>query len=372
MQQDTNQQVFFELVRAGLWEKKARLSQFKDIDYSTILNLAAEQSLVGLITAGLELVIDVKVPQAWVLQFVGETLQIEQRNKDMNAFVARLIETLRKEDVYALLVKGQGIAQCYERPLWRSCGDVDLFLSGNNYTKAADFLKTSASSLDEEDEYNHHLAMTVDSWVVELHGTLRSGLWKRIDRALDDVQRSVFYDGKVRSWMNGGTQVFIPNADEDVVFVFSHILQHFFKEGIGLRQICDWCRLMWTYKDNLDVKLLEQRLKAMGVMTEWKAFAALTVNYLGIPAEVMPFYSASGKWLRKAGKILNFILETGNFGHNRDYSYYKKYPYLVFKSISFWNHFKDTFKHSFIFPKDAMLVWLGRLDDGIKMIAKGK
>ena len=36
-------------------------------------------------------------------------------------------------------------------------------------------------------------------------------------------------------------QVFLPAPDEDVVFVFSHILQHFYKEGIGLRQICVWC-----------------------------------------------------------------------------------------------------------------------------------
>lgn len=30
----------------------------------------------------------------------------------MNKFVGQLIEKLRKEDIYALLVKGQGIAQC--------------------------------------------------------------------------------------------------------------------------------------------------------------------------------------------------------------------------------------------------------------------
>lgn len=83
---------------------------------------------------------DVKVPQEWVLQFVGETLQIEQQNKEMNSFLSRLTEKMRGADIYSLLVKGQGIAQCYERPFWRASGDVDLFLSEDNYQKAKELL----------------------------------------------------------------------------------------------------------------------------------------------------------------------------------------------------------------------------------------
>ena len=127
-----NQLAFYELLKAGLWEQDARLSQYKDIDFSSIMRMAEEQSVLGLVTAGLEHVSDVTVSKDAILQFVGGTVQIEQRNKSMNEFVAQLIEKLRKVDVYALLVKGQGIAQCYARPLWRASGDVDLFLSKEN------------------------------------------------------------------------------------------------------------------------------------------------------------------------------------------------------------------------------------------------
>lgn len=59
----SNIQTFFELLRAGLWEKDARLSQYKNIDYSAVMRLAEVQSVVGLVAAGLEHVMDVKVPQ---------------------------------------------------------------------------------------------------------------------------------------------------------------------------------------------------------------------------------------------------------------------------------------------------------------------
>ena len=76
-------------------------------------------------------------------------------------------------------------------------------------------------------------------------------------------------------------------------------------------------------------------------MSEWKAFAALAVEYLGMPVEAMPFYDNSSKFKAKASKVMEFVLETGNFGHNRDYSYRQKYPYVVFKAISLWRHIQD-------------------------------
>lgn len=367
-----SQQAFLALLRAGLWEQGFRLSPLGYIDYSTINKLAEEQSVKGLVAAGLEHVGDVKVPKEEALQFAGEVMQLEQRNTAMNKYIGGIVDKLRAADIYTLLVKGQGIAQCYKRPLWRACGDIDLFLSEENYKKAADLLTPIATSVDDEDDYNQHLSMTIASWVVELHGTLRSRLWRKIDKALDDVQSAVFYGGKVRSWMNGSTQVFLPNADEDVVFVFSHILQHFYKEGIGLRQICDWCRLLWTFRDTIDRNLLGKRLSMMGVMTEWKSFAALAVDYLGMPVEAMPYYSDSLKWSRKAQKIMTFIFDTGNFGHNRDYSYYKKYPYLVYKFISLWRHIKDFGRYFVIFPLNSIKVTWTRICYGFSVVLKGK
>ena len=360
------------LVKAGLWEKEVQLSYFGQIDLPAINNLAEEQSVVGLVAAGLEHVVDLKLPKEEILQFVGSALQLEQRNAAMNLFIEKLIGTLRYADVYTLLVKGQGIAQCYERPLWRACGDVDLLLSDNNYTQATAILKKIALSVDDENLYNRHLSINIDGWTVELHGTLRGGLWRALDKEIDKVQESVFYGGNVRSWMNGKTVVFLPAADEDVVFVFSHILQHFYKEGIGLRQICDWCRLLWAYKDSIDTKLLEKRLNEMGVMTEWKAFATLAVEYLGMPMEAMPFYSDSSKWKRKAEKILCFVFETGNFGHNRDYSYRQKHSYLVFKAISMWKHIQDFGQYFVIFPLNAIKVTWHRMVLGFSVVLNGK
>ena len=362
---------FFELLRAGLWEKEARLSSFSEVYYDEIMRLAEEQSVVGLITAGLEQVNDVSVPKELILQFVGQTLQIEQQNQSMNYFIGLLVDKMRKAGIYTLLVKGQGTAQCYEKPLWRSCGDVDFFLSDDNYKKAKEYLIPLAASVDLEEPLSKHLGMTIDTWVVELHGSLRCGLSKRMDKGLDYVYQDTFYGGSVRSWDNNGVQVFQLKAANDAIYVFTHILNHFYRGGIGVRQVCDWSRLLWKYRDRIDPTLLESQIRKMGLMTEWKAFGAFAVEYLGMPAEAMPFYSPDRKWQRKADRICSFIMEVGNFGHNRDNSYYNK-PFVIRKTLSFGRRCGDLMRHARIFPMDSLRFLPGIVFNGVKAALKGE
>lgn len=116
------------------------------------------------------------VPKPIALQFIGRTVQLEQRNQAMNYFIGVLVEKMREAGIYTVLVKGQGAGQCYERPLWRSCGDVDFFfLDDENYERAKGFLKPLAASVEEEYVREKHLGMTIDPWVVELHERLRWG-----------------------------------------------------------------------------------------------------------------------------------------------------------------------------------------------------
>ena len=392
------QQAFLELMRGGLWENEVRLSQFGEVDYEEVMRLAEEQSVVGLVTAGLEHVKDVKVPQEWVLQFVGQSLQIEQRNEAMNAFIEDLYGRMQRRDMYSILMKGQGIAQCYERPLWRTSGDIDLLVNGDNYDRAKEWFRTIGQVDEDENEFRKRVNMTVDSWDVELHGTMRGLLGQRIERGIDEAQRDVFHGGSVRSWYNGKITVFLPSADNDVIFIFTHILQHFFRGGIGLRQICDWCRLMWTYRAELDLRLLESRIKRMGVMSEWRAFAALAVEYLGMPVEAMPFFnqnedanendgswtsqaagpSATGspqvnenrrlKW--KAERIMNYVMEVGNFGHNRDMSYKTEKPFMVRMMISLKHRTSDFMKQVMVFPLDAVRAYWYIWGTGLKVVVK--
>ena len=135
-----------------------------------------------------------------------------------------------------------------------------------------------------------------------------------MDKSIDEVQKAVFFDGKVRSWVNENTQVFLPAADEDVFLVFTHFVKHFYKEGgVTLRQMCDWCRLLWTYRESLNYGLLESRIRQAGLMSEWKAF-----YNLGMPDLDSRLMFHDSRFDKKADKIVDFILKGGEWRKWRD------------------------------------------------------
>ena len=383
--QSNNRGALFALVSAGLWEKfpvhgegffaeqsgraERMVHGSSNVDWDEVYQLASEQSVVGVVLAGIEHS-NIKPPQELLLQWIGEVQLIEQNNKAMNTFIEDLYGRMQSIGLYSILMKGQGIAQCYERPLWRTAGDIDLLLNGDSYEQAKKWFRSFSLVDEDENVFRKRLNLKVDTWDVELHGTMRGELSGRIDRLIDDVQRDIFYSGNVRSWHNGRTTVFLPSPNGDVIFVFTHILQHFFRGGIGLRQICDWCRLLWTYKDSLDHGLLESRIKKAGIMSEWNAFAAFAVVYLGMPIEAMPMYSSDRKWSRKADKICSYVMDVGNFGHNRDMSYKSQSPFFKRMMISLKYRTSDFAKQVMVFPLDAARAYWYIWETGLKVVAK--
>lgn len=357
-----NTAAFLSLLRAGLWGNgNLDLLIARTTDWNKVYQLAQEQSVQGLVLEGIDWIkvhnSQLAVPQALLLQWIGEVQIIERQNEAMNAFIAGLIEKLRKADVYALLVKGQGVAQCYDKPLWRSSGDVDLLLDSTHYEKAKSLLIPIAESVNDEDIKKKEIAITIKGIVVELHGKMPFSLSKRVDDGIDKVLEDLFFRGNVRSWDCKGTQVFLPSPDNDVILVFTHFLHHFFIEGVGLRQICDWCRLLYTYKDTLDYGLWESRVRKMGLMNEWKAFGALAIEYLGFPKDSMPLLNVdvnlNDNLKKKADRTMELVLESGNFGHNKDLSYRSRYSGLTYKFVAAWRRLKDFASLIPVFPMDA-------------------
>lgn len=355
--------VFFTLLRSGLWEEGASLSQYMPLDIDALYALAEEQSVTGLVAAGLEHVEDMKVSKPMAIPFLKKVYSLELRNESMNAFIRGLVTKMDAAGIRTVLVKGQGVAQCYSRPSWRAAGDVDLFFDETNYQKAKELLLPLANSSDPEEKRKKHQAMNFDSWVVELHGLMPTEVSARINRGVEAVQQDIFEKSGVREWNNDGVKVLLPDPDNDAIIIFTHFLQHFFVGGVGLRQISDWCRLLWTYRDVIDRTLLEGRLIGMGIMSEWKAFAYFAVAWLGMPSEAMPFYESSSSLERKARQICHIILKAGNFGFNKDQSYRYRYPKLIEKSITFWYRIGEFFRLSLVFPVDGprfFLTYVGR------------
>lgn len=105
---DKNTEAFLSFVRAGLWESvnvndNLNDNLLIDVNWEAIFQMAEQQGVIGLIAAGIESVnlnhnanLNLSIPQVAALTFAGATIQMEQRNKAMNGFIAELVEKMRE------------------------------------------------------------------------------------------------------------------------------------------------------------------------------------------------------------------------------------------------------------------------------------
>ena len=75
---------------------------------------------------------------------------------------------------------------------------------------------------------------------------------------------------------------------------------------------------------------------------------------------------------RKADRIMEFVLKTGNMGHNRDMSHFSKYPYLIRKCISMSRRISDLINHARIFPLDSLRFFPRIMFNGVVSTMRGE
>lgn len=359
-------EAFFALVRGGMWETPVSLGPMDESDWKTVWKMAQKQTVTGLVGAGMEHLKENRPPKSFRNAVIAAVYGIGQRNRQLNDFLEKQASDFAEMGVRPLLIKGQGVAQCYERPMLRSPGDIDYLAMGDDFTKLAAYFLEQSDGRDEQTIGSSHQVLYMGDIEVELHGNINMGLGEKWDRILQDKQDREFSQYHFRAW---GKQ-WLPSVQFDLIQVFTHILKHFYKGGIGLRQVCDWCRLLYVGYDELDQQVLRSDLEELHLVKEWQVFGCFAVDYLGMPAERIPFYLP--KYHRKSRHVAEFILEVGNFGTQRAGNHSRKDSYLVRKFKTFRVRVKDFVRHARIFPVNSFRYFWGMTRRGIRFVLAGR
>ena len=108
----------------------------------------------------------------------------------------------------------------------------------------------------------------------------------------------------------------------------------------------------------------------MGLISEWKAFYNLANRYLGMLDYGSGLMVHDSRYDKKADRIMEFVLETGNFGHNRERTASKSY--MGGKLASTFRKLKDFGHHMRIFPIDSVKFFCYFAIDGIGGAMRGE
>lgn len=311
----TIQAQLFALLRAGLWNTPvpAGMTFNRDTDWNAILVLARQQTILGLVANAIFHLSESQQPeQELLLKLTAQVSAIAKTHAVLNDTLVKVATLLEDNGIVPVLLKGQGVAALYPEPTLRMCGDIDLYVGKQNYTRACHLLMELPETDSEHTETIKHFHTKLNGVTIELHRIVEQlyNPWqnRRFQRWSEANMSETYTDAVEFDRM----EVHVPSYCVNAVYIFNHLWHHFLTGGIGLRQLCDWVMVLHTAKEVLDLPELEKYLKGFGLWEPWRTFGCIAVNHLGLSEKEFPFYDANKQ--KQAERILDRILREGNFG----------------------------------------------------------
>lgn len=332
----------FGLLQQALWRTPFK-GEITSKEAGELIDLAEKQAVSGLIINAL-IKKDVRMDQMKLFEAIGYLEQIKQGNQRMNREVAEFGRLMSGTNTEYVVVKGQTMAALYPEPLVRMSGDIDFLI--HDYQHTSKVLKEHwgvvlpRQMLEKEVSFTHGEALyELHTYLIDFGSNKHKRYWER-----------ALTESKPATINIGGEEVKVIVPTLYTVYIFMHLFFHFVKEGLGLRQLCDWAVMMHHYAEEIDQKRLMEVLRNVGLLKAFLAFGTILVDKLGMK----DFPLALSEKDRKIQlRILKDIMQSGNFGRDK-----RKVTQvgIRYKLETMTLTLKNCMRYFSLAPKELMLI----------------
>lgn len=276
---------YISLVRFGIGHS-ADFSP-KDVDWNDLKALAMRQGLSAVLLDGLEKIPENQRPSKEImLQWIGEVLQdYDNRYRLYQISIANLAGFYRKHNLKMMVLKGYACGLDWPKPAHRPCGDIDIWLFGNQ--KRADELLSSGKNVSIDKSHHHHTVFSWNSFTVENHYDFVNVHAHRSSAELEKIFKKLGQDDTHFTEVEG-ERVYLPSPNLHALFLIRHMVSHFAAAEITLRQVLDWAFFVEKHTKEIDWKWLTGVLEEYHMMDFFNLINAICVDDLGFNAEIFP------------------------------------------------------------------------------------
>lgn len=298
--------LFFELLQLVLGNRTALSKNPTIEDWSALYGITQRQAVAGVVINALDKLSELgqKPPLPLLLEWIGLSEQIRNRNFLLNTKCVELQQLLSERSIKSSILKGQGVAAYYDKQLQslRQSGDIDVFVDCGR--KKSIELAEEIQKSNVHWDYKHlqlHLWEDVEIEVhyrVEVLFNLRKN--KRLQKWFKEHD----------AWLFSQNEGLIkPNVQFDLFYILLHIYRHFFLEGVGMRQVLDY---YYVLKAGVDFKEeTVETLRQFGMLRFAQGLMWVMQEALGMGRE----YLLCDPCEKEGRFILRQIIIGGNFGH---------------------------------------------------------
>ncbi|MCR4649824.1 MAG: nucleotidyltransferase family protein [Lachnospiraceae bacterium] len=226
---------------------------------------------------------------------------------------ADISKILSENGIGCIVLKGCATSVFYKVPEMRKSGDVDILLEDpGKIDEAVKILYANCFTKSEEQHANHHVVLNGHGINLEIHTMLVEPFDDNfINRYIKDLLGEI-KERKIKRIVCG---VEIPTLEDDLhaYELILHMLQHYLREGFGIRLLCDWT-LFWNREvdekhKSLYLKLVsESRIKGFSDMV-----TKCCIEYLGLDEDKVGWMDIEKDL--DTSLFIKDILSAGDFGN---------------------------------------------------------
>ena len=307
---------YIEFIRYSLDESLPPPASVHCMDWEGLFHFMRRQALLGIGFHGMERLQgdDVRLPRSLLLEWYALNGRIRQQNILLNRRSAEIVRLLEKEGFRCCILKGQGNATMYPAPFSRTPGDIDVWVDGSRQEIMAFVRKHFPGTYLR---YHHVDFPIFKDATVEVH-------------FVPSTMNNPLYNGRLRRWFKcnkeglfnhlaclpgDAGQIPVPADGFNLIYQLSHLMHHFFDEGIGLRQMTDYyfvLRRAGLRGQEGDKRTLARELRHLGLYKFAGAVMYVMQEVFGLEEALM----VAPVDVRRGRTLMAEIQKGGNFGQH--------------------------------------------------------
>lgn len=297
----------FALLRAALWGTQIEaplFAEMTDEDWRKTYQLSANQGVLALAWDGLQLLPQPLQPARTIrIQWAYNVEQIELRYAKQKAAIGKLATFYASHNIPMMLLKGYGLSLSYPIPTHRPCGDIDIWLFGQQ--QEADRLLHAERGIEIDEDVHHHTVFVFDGVMVENHYDFFNIHAHQSNKIVESHLKQLAREASPQ--INVGEQkVALPTADFNALFLLRHASAHFAAVEIGLRHLVDWVMFIEHDGSKVNWATLYRIAKEMNIDHFLNCINAIAIDQLGLDPKMIPAFPRNKKLeIRVMNEILH-------------------------------------------------------------------
>lgn len=306
--------------------------------------LARKQGVLGIMLDGVDKLEatpygatrDLKANQK--LEWIGEVLQIEQRNLQQIAVMNELASKWKNNAYRVMVMKGQANATLYPKPKHRTPGDIDCYLF--EHYSVGNAIARQEGGIVDESWYKHSVIRYKGETFENHHFFVHTREGKRsklLEKELEDALKVDESEFKPLTELT-----VMPPIQWTAMFLTYHACAHFLTEGLRLKQVLDWATFLKTHQNDVDWCAFYAFCERYHLKTFSGTITSICCDYLGVDISNSDIRN-NDTYMEK---MLNSILYDDDYIYNESEGGWKEKWYIVMNLFRYRWKYEEVYKES--------------------------